>query len=48
MARSVRQQVVKSQLQHLSEQMKVEEKNGNEEKLQKLREAFNVLATNYK
>ena len=48
MARSVRQQVVKSQLQHLSEQMKVEEKNGNEDELQKLREAFNVLATNYK
>jgi hypothetical protein len=48
MAKSVRQQAVKSQLQNLSEKMKVEEKNGNEEELQKLREAFNLLANNFK
>ena len=47
-AKSVRQQAVKSQLQTLSEKMKIEEKNGNEEELQKLREAFSLLATNFK
>jgi hypothetical protein len=47
-ANSVRQQAVKSQLQTLSEKMKIEEKNGNEEELQKLREAFSLLATNFK
>ena len=47
-AKNIRQQAVKFQLQSLSEKMKIEEKNGNEEELQRLREAFSILATNFK
>lgn len=47
-AKTVKQFIIKNQLQALSEKMKKEETEGNEEELQKLRMEFNALAANFK
>lgn len=48
MTEIVRQTAIKEKLKRLSDQMKIEEKNGDEEKLQALREEFNILASQFK
>ncbi len=47
-AREVKQLAVKMRLKELSDKMSDEEKKGNEEELQRLREEFNLLALHYK
>ncbi len=47
-AKSIKQLSIKEKLGTLSEKMKKEEKEGNEEKLQELRVEFNTLASHFK